>query len=939
MNPYVCDGNKDCYDLTFITRYQKDIPYEIDGRKYRKIRLGAIDATIKVSNPKSVNAKVTSVEYHQGSFKIGPVFTFPKIAEIVTAGDNRLLVTRVHRGKAYKRNRLKEPYSLVHDAKEDDINIVYSVYPEGAAQCDVTKWKKFHPISYAHADKANAMKDRYKFARYPFRDSLGKIVQPGTEFGGSYPWMDMHAANLFYTAFGADHFYNIYGRSVETPFKENDEDSDYESPGFMNFSNFSSFDAESKMFEVRGSETVGITIAGFWTHGKSVLLDGQLNNADYAFTIIDRERTNSDRVKTNREVQLYGRTPAGRKYEKIGAVRELGDAPLIPKEYNMHLTNNSTFMGSIENRLNYHHAAKPATPRDVVWLFGSTRHTEEVAFDDYMNPFMLINAEMTAPVGYIKDSHRMKHYDGIEKSRKQSNYFSGFPQVPLATPALIQNNSTAPDEFLTPPFYGKIHGNSRIEPIAKGGIHGKGLWLDKASGVTFSIPTQSKAKFNISKNKNWYMSLFVDPRGPIRKTELRSLVSFSDKSIALRKVQDDSYLFDRLVFRKGNTVVGFFHLPYNLRPTHKRWMNIGVSFLNNSYPQVYINGLYAGQARVSHDKYAHQLKNMISLHEGTQIVLGKNSVASTSGINGWLDEFKFLARNPTLEEKCNYSRGTLAKIDSKKNPYWLNIANSYPRKAHTDISNRIGKVGSSDKYVCFTRYYGGARVGDRMTYDHHANLKNMPVGFKSVREEVLQIKNTLVYGQPRPDFKKNNFCLSCHVSGHLNPNPELNLLALKRHDLAMQYDNRRQPMQSDKLIRGVIPANYFGRGMPSRTIASSKPAYVDQWLHPRLNSLAVSWNKGHSRHTYSFDIRYLDDDEIVTVAPCVDARNLKTRTSFVFNGTCLRGQKIPLNSETEIRVCSAKNNRWADGKSVSCSPYKKLLYREGRHISVSIKHK
>jgi hypothetical protein len=942
-NPYVCDGNKDCYKVTLVTRFQKDLSTKIADVNYKKIRLAAIDATIKVSNPKTASARISSVTFDQSSFKVGPVLTFPKLAEPVIAGDNRLLVTRVHRGKRFTLGGRRDGVTKIFNAKEDDINIVYSAYSEDEAQCDVTKWNNFKPISYAYADTYNNMKDRYKFARYPLRDSLGQTVEPGRELGGSYPWMDKDAVNLFYTAFGADHFYNFVSGNVVSPFQEKD-DGDYVSPYDFSYKGFRAFAAEANLYEVRGSETVGITMAGFWTHGKSVLLDGQLNNTDYAFTIADRVRADGTRVKVNRKLELYSATPAGKAYEDVGAMRELGDTPLIIREYHKDLTPNSTFMGSVENRLNYHTGMKPVTPRDVVWLFGSTRYTEEVAFDDYMNPFMVINAEMTAPVGY-ELGHRMKHYDGFERSVAQSNDFSGFPQVPLSTPALIQNASTAPPEFLTPPHYGKLHGNARIEPIAKGGIHGKGLWLDSNSGVTFSIPSQTStavdAKFDITTNKNWYMSLFLDARDKTSASDLRNLVSWNSRSIALRKVREGAYLFDRLVFREGTKVIGYFHLPDGLKIKNKRWRNIGVSFNGNSGPYIYIDGMYAGAARPSKAEYKTRLAQIFSLDSGSQIVVGQRSGISTAGVNGWIDDFKLIARNPTLEERCNYSRGTLAQIDPAQNSYWLGVANSYPMGTHRTISKIIGKPESSpDKYVCFTRYYGGAKVGDELNSDYHANLKNMPTGFVSVREDVLKIKNKLVYNQPRPSFTKNHFCLSCHVSDDLNPNNELNLTALERHGhLAMQHDTRRQPMQSASVLRGVIPANYFGKGKPARAITSNTESFVDQWLHPVINNLNVSWNKG-TTHTYSFDIRYLDEEnDVKTIAPCVHSGILKTKNSLIFNGACYNGKKPNLNSETKIRICSAKDNSWRDKSKVNCTPYLPLSLRKGNQMILNLKHK
>ncbi len=924
-NPYPCGSGRDCYNVTFITRYQRMVT--VSGKEMKEVRLAASTARLTVANPKTNSARIERIDYMPSTRKVGPLHRYPKMAEPVVVGDGRLFITRVHNAQVTLSNgRPTQP----------NINIVYSVYPDHFPQCDVTQWKQFHPISHAYED--SRMNPKYKFARYPMRDSLGNRIPGDHDFGGSYPWMDKDAANLFFTAMGTDTFYNRNSSGVKMPFPEAPASASYFTPAIDNYLD-QSFVQEAKYVEARGARTSGISMAGFWTHGKTVVFDGNLNNVDYNFTVANRV-VNGDTINAARKLKLYNRTPAGQFYESVGSNREIGGNEIgsEAQRYNSLMSINSTFLGSIENRLNYSSSMKPATARDVVWLFGSTRHTEELAFDDYISPYFLINAEMTAPVGF-KSSYRlgfgaqyMRHFSGFISGVPQSSSFSGDPRN-AGAPALVQNSATAPDAFMKVPRYGKLSGSARIEPIAKGGIQGKGLWLEPNSAVTFAIPGQSGTNFNLAQQKHWYLGAFIDSRSQIPVNETRQFISWGNRfSLRLRKLISGNHQYDRLVLYDYNTAIAHRPLPTNLRVKYKQWRHIGVQFSRDFLPVVFINGMQLGQFNLNTGVTSNRVRSAFQISGGDDITLGYNG-GGTQGVRGWVDDFKVIARIPHWEEKCNYARGTMIELNAS-NTYWQSFVDSYPSSVQADLRNQLGEGNPNTKYACYTRYNGGIPAGQRMAQDNHANLKNQPAGTRSIRDSLLGTKNALVFDSPRPDFSHNNFCLSCHVSPSMNSNKELNSRALaKFSSVKMQFDSRRQPMQPDKFIRGVIPANMFGNGKPSRTIASTG-SRIDQWVNPKYTRIHVQWNRPASHYEYSLDVKSGGQ----TIAPCVHAGILKTSGAYSFTGRCANGQTVPLDARTKVRICNVPHGRWGVGKA-GCSPYKKISEHDNGVLKIFAKPK
>jgi hypothetical protein len=857
FNPSICDGDFDCYRLTIVSKISKPLTPEeeiqFNAEDAAHIRLGSVEVIVKVANPKTNDAKIVSVTPYDpdGTGPLGPEVRLSDelpnftLNEPTIAGDNRLLVARVGSGLS----TYKDENGTIKQTT--NTNMVYSVYPTNMSPCDVTQWDdEFHPVSYAHYDADNQMRDRYKFAKYRLTDSMGTPIPRGAEFGGSYPWIDKEAANLFFSAFGTDSFYTAVDGGLRTPYSFLDPQG-----SLISIDNSIAkplVSADIGYFEAAGGRTVGISLAGLWTHGRTVLLDGLINNADYNFTI-SSFRTNSTLTgEVNRQLKLYRLTPANQTLERVGGVREKGDG-IDRSKYDRDLTPNSTFLGSLENRLNYHTKIKPITPRDIVWHFGTTRHQDEVVFDDYIDPYFLVNAEMTGALAFDfgnGGNRSMKHFDGFQRGLastpitnfKLTNTDIQNTNSQIKSPVLFQNAATAPANFLTVPPFGIPVGDVRLEPIAKGGIYGKGVWLEKNSGLSFTVPLQTPGgvlTIGDGLPPERYISVFIDSRfddrGGLQPQRLFTLVSANATESSVKLVPNsDLRSYNSLIFTIGNQTLAQLVLPADLPINQSTWVHLGIQFFNNnSMPDAYLNGFYIGtfERLVQNTSTLSQIQNFFKPESGGRIILGGTSADASLGIRGWFDDFKFSMRNPTIEEKCNYARGTIVKINNPRaSTTSALLAAKYPLRGHRNISTALGEALNGQRYICYTRYSELTAPRQVLNAEPFAHLKNLPEDSTSVRENLLMGSRRLIFDQNRPDFTGNKFCLSCHLQPNYIPFRALNTNALTAGTVAEQDDTRRQPMQPNQHIRGIIPENYFGNGLPATRLKLFEKQKIDQWI-------------------------------------------------------------------------------------------------------------
>lgn len=792
LNPHPCDPSdpryddpidttqtQDCYLLTMITIV------EFDDGVSKKAQPWGTPVTVVVDNPKrwgdGADAVITDVEI--GDPVDGQVFHAGSLFEPMVTDDGRLLVGRLAKSARDPNTGANRPSNLAGDV--DRLDVVYSTYPEEAGRCDVTRWTTLHPITYAYHDPD--MQGRYGIAAYELRDPLNNVVDDGADaewndLQVSYPWIDRDGDNLFFTTVRATlfnddgngsltirHFYECYDPGCTVP-TDPSQIADFET--LRNFQ--------------------GYGFAGLWSHGKMVLLDNVTNNVDYGLGRGDDEQV---------LLKLYepgtNPDPAGDQsgWARSGTGRDNGPftQPLT--------TENANFIDSLENLFNYDDHLKPLTVRDVVWTMNTGKVSAELAFDDYLDPNALIVAEMSGALEHTGLGGVYLHYwDGFDQTAGPPP--SGVvPVVAGREEVRFQNAATAvPADWDVPPF-GRGLGGVRLEPVALGGIEGKGAWLDgDGDAIEFDVPAQPA---DVTAHA-WYLGLFVDSR--FDDDARRQLVVFPDGSELVLAGRHTLDYEDAAGAVAHSTALGGLELK------HGGWSHLGLvlDFPGNE-TKLYVDGfrvdLTAGVP--------------FALTPGL-LYLGDAPDGGHEGFRGWVDEFKLFAYEPAEEVKCNHARGTLMGITPVTGEPWQSLAPLYPGSAHQAISAELAANGFQpySQYVCYHDYDQPMNASPQLATD----------------PELFPLRHCLVFPEKplrfdveRPDSSSNAFCLTCH---HAAGRHGLGLAALDpgAPGVELQNDPRRQPMMPPRVMFGNVPVYYFGSG-PDQHL-STVDHLIDRYVFP-----------------------------------------------------------------------------------------------------------
>lgn len=752
-NPYACGDalDHDCYDITIVSTTSNGADAQLWGTF----------ATVKVASPKTSSARIVDVRLGE-PVAGGLITASTELAEPTVTRDGRLLTGRLGRAIRIWRN------PRTNKVTERPYELAYSVLPEGATPCDVTGWTDFHPMSHAPFDPA--MTGRYGLANYPFRDSEGRMIADGEDLGGTYPWVDREGANVFMTA--------IPGRISE------------QSP-----------ERFPRRCVVEGCETYvenvdwdrGFLVGGAWTHGKFVVLDAMVNHLDWAVGVTPAAHWLVDLYRDASGAPVSVRLGAGR---YIDSVRERGGP--YPAGY----THNANILDSLQNTLNHNHHVRTITPRDVVWLMSTGVATDEVVFDDLLDPNAFVVSNMQASVTQQYDEYGGSlsvpiHWNGQKRELKLP--------IPLAALNVlypdedeeihIQNAATSLD-WAVPAFGLMAPGDGRIEPAALGGIKGKGLWLDGHARVDYPVSEQPRDVRSVP----WYIGIFFDSRA--LPDEERTLLSFPDGTLV--EVAGRS----RLRFVVEGMVRHEVPLPDGA-PTHG-WRHLGL--------RVSVGGR---AVEVLHDGFP--IDRWLAARPVLGLVPGNLTVGAVredQGFRGWVDDLVILAHDVDAEVACNHARGTLVRVTSHSG--WAVVASQYPEWAHASVMTG-DEPGTH--YACFHDYRG----------DNLAHLGAVPPGTSSVRADVTFPEGPVRAGVPRPDSRDNLFCRTCHHEGGKGG---LSLAALApMPGIPAELDRRRQPHQPPARVHGVIPRNWIsggpGPGGPDAAfIAPPEGAIIDPWLLP-----------------------------------------------------------------------------------------------------------
>jgi len=764
-NPYSCpnDSAADCYDLTMIgTQFAPGAAVELWGTPF----------TVKIKSPKTKYAFIESVT--TGSPVRGPTLSgINSWFEPLTSGDGRLLVGR-----------------------DGFHNMFYAVAAETEAACDVTTWTDRHEITHAYFDPdmrvggTRTVTDgkvdqdaRYGIATYRMKDGAGQYLADNVTTKFTYPWMDKAGDNIFFTSVDATLFYND-GGTIKTRYPAEC----YDPSSTCTTQPSGALEQVDTLPNLRG-----IGLFGAWTHGKILLVDNLTNNIDYGTGWGDNNQYN---------ITLYDDAGADAKVRIGGAGNIIGTFNNFPGPGSLPLASVNPYVyiiDSVENLFNDIPNMVPSTIRDTVWYLNLGKVTDKVVFDEWLNPNLFIWSEWMPTLVHTDTSvpaanrpTYMHYRDGFISGTGQSVFGSGFGEA-----IWFQNGATGLDWDV--PGYGLTYQPDasepiRAEPIAMGGIEGRGLWLFEDNNVTYSVPVQSSKTYT---DHPWWVSLYIDPAAN-DDTVQRKVLTFPDGSTIRIKGREQI----EIVANGTDTATDTFTIVSN--GSTRQWRHIGFQ-ISTSGDKVdfYLDGFKKGSWSAGASS-----TRLFRMQSGDFILgrpLQSQVTSAVLGYKGWTDSLMLAAQQPGPELICNYANGTLVGLNSSYTGDLLTQANEYPVSSHTAVTTLLS--GSSKttypKYACMHDY----------TSDLDMDSNSIPTNTVSIRGDVNFPEGPLVVGSPRPDSTTNNFCLSCHTTA--SSQEELKFSALNSVSNSVEDDLRRQPGQGPRLRYGNMPANHYGLNAPS----------------------------------------------------------------------------------------------------------------------------
>lgn len=736
-NPQTCgqDGSKDCYTFTVITPYHnKGDPLNPNDDS---IEIWGTEVTAEVTNPKTATAffdTATTTPITTGAPQLGAIWENVDngaLLETMITEDGRLMVGRGSTLAISYDDGSGGTISGVYDA-------VYSAYGSEFEPCDPSRFKEKYPV--AHMPYDPLIKQYWDVGDYPWRYPNGDLIPDGADLRGSYPWMDSKGKNIFLSTSHNNNTLFYLDNGVPKSHYAVRCVTDGACEG-------GPYPADITLIE-QPDNTRSKTVIGLWTKGKAIVLDNMLNNIDWGLRM---------RPSFHREVKLFDDDDG---WIRLGSGRDnRGDlsSVVIPGA-----SGNINFLDSIESKFNHEPNLKPNVPRDVAWFMSNGTATDIVAFDDWINPHVLISSEMVQ----LKTSAQF-----VPDFSKIQNGASGIYETPSA--GIVEGG-----------------GSAGAEHVALGGTRGKGFFARPSSGLRYDIPSQER---DLSLD-TWFIGVFVDPR-VMNDTRYRRLLEFPDGSaIDLRGLNHLSFVTpgatrSNIRFNGDLPHGEYSHLAFRIHP-------------NGDQVEIYRDGMLMANWENDTQESIFEMKpGALRLGRGV-------AVTPETGFHGWLDDFKVIgeAENMTSEEICNHALGSLVGLNSSSPPDLISEADIYPSIFYDSVVES-GASGFST-YLC---------------YDHNKNqdgwtdLNDLPSNVVSVRRQILFPEGPLVHGAPRPESAGNSFCLSCHAPDGFPGKPAsllVNALMLNS-GLNLEDDTRRQPLQSPPYIFGNIPAMTWGAEPPS----------------------------------------------------------------------------------------------------------------------------
>jgi len=426
-------------------------------------------------------------------------------------------------------------------------------------------------------------------------------------------------------------------------------------------------------------------------------------------------------------------------------------------------------------------------------------HTAEMAFDDYLRNDALVVAHMNAAQKRVLRSEDGAPdyipWDGFEPTPSCKSY------TWTDTPRL-QNASTASTAYdagaVVPPADLSLRGGARVEPVALGGVLGKGVYLDGRNDfIDMGYPNTGRT--------DWSYNLWVDLR-TITWGELRTVFHWADGSwLAMSEEKLRAYNNPEGSWKEVD--IGRFGVESG------RFVHLSVdSYVEGAdrVLEVFLNGdptpagtmrwPLSGPSDATHSGFAMDYEGIEGWSWFAVGSYGGNGVPPT--LRGWVDELRIYALHDReadyrKELRCNLALGSIRQDDLSvfEDPFGRDDVSLPEPKAWCEQLD----LSSHDTPTELGPQHDLTACADEAHHnpDHGAA--------ECLRHDLLGLTGLEpLAGAPRADQSTNAFCLSCHVAGH--PIDGLDSSALVYNGVARECDGRRQPMDHVGVMGGATVA-------------------------------------------------------------------------------------------------------------------------------------
>lgn len=787
-NPRACTTtggeSGDCYDVTYLSQRV------LNGQR----DFSSLDVTVFVRDPKTANATIPSAANQESLIfpggTLNPDLSWQPTASAFSAKRSSAWGAQWTRDcscEALPCASGSQPLSFdifepttTADGRLFVVNfggvggrrgvgLYYAIAPQGQA-CKAAGFKLFKPLSCLPSDSraqgyglAKGVVANHN-GRPAFRDSKGAVIPPGNDMPGAYMWLDRKGKNIVYAE--VNEFRDAWRASSRLPAAL-----DSKSP-----SSWGNFPDQHP--SAAGN---GVVALGAWTQGKIVVMDNLLNPTDWTGGANRDFWTGAASLPVNFEMPLYK------------------DAPRWIRPVT------SSMLNAMENQLNYLNAHSPTLPFDVVWRFGTdTSHNAEVVFDEYMLNHAFVIAHMNSPHTRFGTRDERFPDDGFAPSSTTVSMRAGdlagfrFRQNPNIQNAATSVPWRAPFASEPPPTL-RLRGGARVEPVALGGVRGKGVFFD-------GVNDHMDMGFKNPNHRSWFYGIWLDPRAGVISSP-RTIFYWPDGSWV------GASTHQLMAYDAATQSVKTLGIPSDKRLLPGQYSHLGLKLQDANGGRArsltfYIQGEPIGQLSFNN---AQGFSMDLSYTGGwSWFVVGDPGPSLASPgygwirvpFKGWIDEFRIYALDSAnsgshFEEFiCNLAMGSLLEEAGQPRCEQLQLqAQGHP----VDVPPQVG-----------------LRCADKA---HKDNAD--PSCQRSAHLGIAPLDPVA----PRPSFLGNQFCATCHLPNH--PMVEMSLGALSADVMNKEDDPRRQPMDVPAYLGGQPYPTYDPLVLPGQP---SWSGYIDQWI-------------------------------------------------------------------------------------------------------------